>query len=140
MHSGQQGASRLLDELSSENNKAYETLKTTSSRVLHAVECVWGPVDDASLNADPVFLMNMLELHEEVEEAKSKRDEQKLNRCLQVLKQYAQAAEGRVQHAVEQFDSGEYSDAVRNDLIHYYTQLKYFERLELYLSDFGHEL
>jgi molecular chaperone HscB len=120
--------------LSAYNNQAYQTLLQPLSRLKYIIETFKGPIGENTNLLSQDFLMEMMELHEEVNESVLNKDESSLNNLRMQLVKMEEHALADAEIAIKSFDSGERNDSVFDGLITYYFKLKYFKRLQETLS------
>ncbi len=121
-----------VQELSATNNQAYKTLLDNGLRLKYLLDLMGGSVD-TEYHPGPEFLMEMMDLNEEVEEAVAASDEQGIAMLTQRTEKLAAEEEETARPFLERFDSGQRDDSVLEALKKYYARLKYYRRLRDHL-------
>lgn len=115
--------------LTAYNNQAYQTLVDPLSRLKYIIETYTGPIQENHAELTQDFLMDMMDLHEQVNEAKQNADTKRLEVFKVDLQSLENKAREDSEDAINAFDNETYSDIIFNKLRVYYFKLKYFKRL-----------
>lgn len=111
------------------NNLAYRTLTSPLSRLKYIIETFHGPLNENASLLSQEFLLEMMELHEQTNEALSENDADQINNCQLALANYEDRAMKSALQYINQFDSGMRSAEIFTELSRYYFKMKYFDRL-----------
>ncbi len=116
--------------LTAYNNQAYQTLLDPLSRLKYIIENTKGPIQENHALLSQDFLMEMMDFHEQVNDARLDVDSTQLEKFKVELKALEQKALDDAISQIKAFDSGDRSDSVFDVLTVYYFKLKYFKRLK----------
>ncbi|MBK9107270.1 MAG: hypothetical protein IPM92_02525 [Saprospiraceae bacterium] len=117
------------DFLSALNNQAYHTLLHPLSRLKYILETEFSATDQETLKDDAAFLLEMMNLHEFLQEAILCEDEVLISKGRERLGAFDTLAHEEVSPFLALFDQGHRSPEIRKALQVYYNKLKYFTRL-----------
>ncbi len=120
------------------NNLAYQTLTDPEKRLKHILESQFGKEPDTSSGEDQDFLMDMMELHESVQE--SFGDEELHSACLRKLESMEQESLALAAGYLDQIEENLLTQEGYEALSMYYHRLKYFSRLRQQLKHAEPEL
>lgn len=117
-------------ELAEYNNLAYTTLKDDNKRFEYVltIENIIVPNEKPELPQS--FLMEMLEMNMEIDDAKSSNDKIALDSLKSQLDQKKEAASESIQNVMDQYDTGDLNDESKDLLKNYYFIRKYLLRIE----------
>lgn len=110
------------------HNKAYQILLQPLSRLKYIVE-IEGFGDQIETPLDPEFLMEMMEYHEEIEEATNSEDSIEIEKLLQKLLEFEGSKTESMKSIFNSYDSGDRSENIISKLTTYFVQLRYIRRL-----------
>lgn len=116
--------------LSALNNQAYETLMDSTRRLHYILQTEFDPTREPDIKLPQQFLVEMMELHERLNESLSSNDKNTLEQCKKEIAEMQLEAEQRADHFIRSFDLGERSDELHQGLLDYYSKLKYFKRFK----------
>ncbi|MBK9727758.1 MAG: Fe-S protein assembly co-chaperone HscB [Saprospiraceae bacterium] len=122
------------DYLTALNNQAYQVLQDPVARLKYLIESIKGPIPDQHQILPQDFLMEMLELHESIYESKENLNHSELEKHKVQLEAYEKQALQTIEDAIHEFDNGNRSDSILNEMTFYYFKLKYFRRLRQTLT------
>lgn len=122
-----------VQDLSAFNNKAYHTLLDNGLRLKYLLDLFAGS-EDANHHPGAEFLMEMMDLNEEVEDAVAAMDEGRMQALAKKTEALAEEEEAIARPYLEQFDEGQMDSAVMDVLGQYYARLKYYKRLRDHLQ------
>lgn len=111
------------------NNQAYKTLSNPLSRLHYILENEFPDTLPCPKEEDATFLMDMMELHEKLEDAIDTGDDQSILDAQQILESFEDNALEAASSSLSLFDQGERNQQIRCMLQRYAEQLKFFERL-----------
>lgn len=94
-----------------------------------------GPIQENTQALPQEFLMQMMELHEAIFEAKESQDTGQLNRLMDELSLAESNAQKTIHPIFIDFDRGNRNSELLNQMKFYYFKLKYFIRLREHLSN-----
>lgn len=117
------------DYLSALNNQAYNTLLHPLSRLKYILETEFTNTAQEVSADDPGFLVEMMDLHEFIQEAILCEDEVLIAKGRERLKQFDAQAHEEVKTYLTLFEEGQRSPEIRKAMQTYYNKLKYFTRL-----------
>jgi len=102
--------SRMAVQMTSLVNQAFDTLKSPVSRAHYLLKIAGLDIDhDQDTTMDPMFLMEQMELREEIESARSKSDP--LAEIDRLLKQVNNTLKGIMQSFAESYQAEDYNKA-----------------------------
>jgi molecular chaperone HscB len=116
--------------LSAYNNQAYQTLVDPINRLKYIIENSTGPIQENHSLLSQDFLMDMMDLHEQVNEARGNANTVLIENFKNQLNILESKALEDANSQIVSFDSGDRNDTVINGLTVYYFKLKYFKRLK----------
>lgn len=118
-----------LDEKISQHNLAYKTLNEPISRLKYIIDLESG---DLKINQDlsPEFLMEMMDLNEEIEQALLSNQEERIKKLIQSVDELENNLHTNANPSIELYDTGNRSEFVIASLVEYFVQLKYLRRLK----------
>lgn len=122
------------------NNQAYKILLNPLSRLKYIIELTDGPIQENTQALPQEFLMQMMELHEAIFEAKESQDTGQLNRLMDELSLAESNAQKTIHPIFIDFDRGNRNSEILNQMKFYYFKLKYFIRLREHLSNSENEI
>lgn len=111
------------------NNQIYKTLSNPLLRLQYILENEFPATEPCLKEADAAFLMNMMELHENLEEAIDSGNESNLLLAQHALENYEKSAFATTAPFLIRFDEGERNQEIKCMLQRYAEQIKYFDRL-----------
>lgn len=114
--------------LSAFNNQAYQTLLDSTSRLQYILETEFDPGEACEVSLQQEFLVEMMELHERLNEALSTENQEAVNQCIQEITLLENEAEIQTEKFIQAFDQGERTVEVHKGLKAFYFKLKYFKR------------
>ncbi|MBK8954934.1 MAG: Fe-S protein assembly co-chaperone HscB [Saprospiraceae bacterium] len=117
------------DYLSALNNQAYKTLLHPLSRLKYLLDTEFEAGKGELIQDSQEFLLEMLELHEFIMEAIQAGDLNLMEQAKEQLNSLEKDADEKASPALRDFDQGLRNDRIRNEMQHYYNQLKYVNRL-----------
>ncbi len=115
--------------LTAYNNQAYQILLDPLSRLKYIIETFNGPIQENHTLLSQEFLLEMMDFHEEVNEAVVNKDIEKLNQFKSILKDLDIKAQKLADKDFKAFEIGDRSNIVFEGLTMYYFKMKYFNRL-----------
>ncbi len=121
-------------------NQAYKTLLNPLSRLKYSIELVSGPILEQMQALPQEFLIQMMELHESIFEAKEMKDSARLEQLIATLGQFESEANNDIAPVIKNFDSGAYNTDIIAQMKFYYFKLKYFLRLRENISNSENEI
>ncbi|MEO6189502.1 MAG: Fe-S protein assembly co-chaperone HscB [Saprospiraceae bacterium] len=116
------------DELITYHNLAYKTLLDPIARLKYLLE-IEGAKELIERPLDPEFLMDMMDLHEEIDQAVQSDNEEKKSTLLKKLDQFEEANSQLVQASILLYDEGTRNESIIKKMVSYFVQLRYFRRL-----------
>lgn len=116
--------------LSAFNNQAYETLMDPTRRLHYILQTEFDPGNEPNVNLSQEFLIEMMELHESLNESMTAGDQKAIDHCLMQISKMELEAEKSADPFIRSFDSGERSEDLHQGLLDYYFKLKYFKRFK----------
>ncbi len=117
-------------ELSTQNNEAYKLLKDANKRLRYVLE-LKGLLGDPKTNALPQsFLMEMMEVNEQVMELQMDYDPAAHEQLRQTLATQQQALDATVQPLLARYDDAKPQEADLLAIRDYYYKNQYLKRLE----------
>ncbi|MGB5023755.1 MAG: iron-sulfur cluster co-chaperone HscB C-terminal domain-containing protein [Saprospiraceae bacterium] len=129
-----------LDFHTAYNNQAYKILLNPLSRLKYIIELTEGPIQENTQTLPQEFLIQMMELHEAIFEAKELQDTKQLNRLMEELSLAETNAQNKIHPIFRDFDQGNRDPEILNQMKFYYFKLKYFIRLRENLSNSESEI
>ncbi len=111
-----------------QHNLAYDILCHPIQRLKYIIE-LEGFAQLIEKPLDPNFLMEMMELHEEIDSAVENNSSEKIIHLKTQLEQYEAQLVNSYSVAIEQYDNGEINDAILQSLVDFFVKLKYLRRL-----------
>ena len=130
VHPDQQESDDNHDE-ASVNNEAYRILSDKHLRLKHIVEIHTGTIDEHTEKLNPEFLMEMMDLHEEIENAESTEE---VNILTTKINDLISSETESYNNAIQAFDEGNQSETVIFSLRELYFKEKYFRQMLQYLN------
>jgi molecular chaperone HscB len=125
---------RLSVQVASWVNQAYETLQNPVKRSRYLLEINGADIpDDSTTTSDTVFLMEQIELREEVESCRQGDDA--LQRCEQVESKLKLRADQLAAEFVSQFESSNLDAAMQSS-----RKMQFIQRIQQQLSELQYEL
>lgn len=125
---------RLSTQIASWINQAYETLQDPVKRSRYLLEISGATIpDDSSTTSDTTFLMEQIELREEVESCRQGNDP--LQDCQQIEAKLMQRADQLAAEFVSQFESGDLDAAVSSS-----RKMQFIQRIQHQLAELQFEL
>lgn len=122
-----------LDEKINDHNLAYDILCNPLQRLKYIIELEgYSHQIDKPLEAS--FLMEMMELHEEIDSAVESSAVEKINELKLQLDQYESELLNTYKQPINQYDSGILNESIMLALVDYFVKLKYLRRLRKTLS------
>ena len=113
------------------NNIAYKTLGSFETRLKYILELESINIESQQNNPLPEdFLMEMLELHEEIIEAKHLNNIEELSKLEDSIRLVEEKNLQEILPSITDYDSGKKVDNTLLKLQQYYYKLKYFNRLK----------
>lgn len=112
-------------DLASINNEAYRILSEPHLRLKHILEIFNGPMDESKMQLPNEFLMEMMELNEEIEFV-SDDNRASLN---EKIKSLIQSEEDHYNIIIQNFDKQDHSEEVLRKLEEFYFKQKYYYRM-----------
>ncbi len=116
--------------LSAFNNQAYQILVDPLSRLKYIIETNKGPIQENHALLSQDFLMEMMDLHEQVNEARTNSDSALIEKFKNELNAMEKQSFEDSKSEINAFDNGERNDSIFNGLTVYYFKLKYFKRVK----------
>ncbi len=116
--------------LTAYNNQAYQILVDPLSRLKYIIETYHGPINENHALLPQEFLIDMMDLHEQINDAVTNADATLLEKFKVELNALDKNSLETTAPFFEAFDCGDRSDATFNELTVYYFKLKYFKRLK----------
>jgi molecular chaperone HscB len=126
--------------LSAYNNQAYQTLVDPLGRLKYIIETNKGPIQENHSLLSQDFLMDMMDLHEQVNEARMNADSVLIEKFKNELNNLERNTLREADPQIKAFDNGKRSDSVFDGLTVYYFKLKYFKRFKQALEGGSVEL
>ena len=120
-------------ETSSMINKAYNTLKDETKRIKYVLDSKALLPEDANLVMPPEFLMEMMDLHENIDAAKQRNSSSVIQQLQADIQNRSNLLRSSVQ-ALFQADFTDYEAAQWESLRDYYLKLRYIQRLQTQLN------
>lgn len=129
-----------LDFQTAFTNQAYKTLLNPLSRLKYIIELISGPIQEHTPALPQDFLIQMMELHESIFEAKELGDTKQLDRLMEDLRLAESNALQTINPIFKDFDQGNHNSDLLNHMKFYYYKLKYFIRLREHISNSESEI
>lgn len=126
-------------ELSSTNTLAYETLKSENSRIEYLLEIheLWDENSEKKSKIPQDFMFEMMEFHENIEEAESENDAEKIRAITDEIQDLNLEIRNKIKHLFDGFykdtSQKEYLEEVKEN----YLESKYILRILKKLSTFA---
>ena len=117
-------------ELSGYNNLAYTTLKDNDKRFEYILTLEQIIISGEKPTLPQEFLMEMLEMNMEIDDAKQNKDDSILEKIKLVISQKKSEAVGSIQGIMNQYDNGQIVETDLLKLKKYYYLSKYLLRIE----------
>ncbi|NOT36768.1 MAG: Fe-S protein assembly co-chaperone HscB [Saprospiraceae bacterium] len=117
------------DSKINEINLAYKILLDPLQRLKHILE-IEGVSSVLEKPLEPSFLMEMIELHEEIHLAVQACDQEKINTLQKQLNDYEQILEVSKKSSISTYDSGQFDTKTLESLVDYFIKLRYIRRLK----------
>ncbi|MDH3631027.1 MAG: Fe-S protein assembly co-chaperone HscB [Gammaproteobacteria bacterium] len=125
---------RLSTQVASWVNQAYETLQDPVKRSRYLLEISGATIpDDSSTTSDAEFLMEQIELREEVEACR--HSDEPLQQCEQIETRLGQRADQLAAEFVSYFEAGELDTAMSSS-----RKMQFIQRIQQQLSELQFEL
>jgi molecular chaperone HscB len=112
-------------DLASINNEAYRILSEPHLRLKHILEIFNGPMDESKMQLPNEFLMEMMELNEEIEFV----SDDKRASLNEKIKSLIQSEEDHYNIIIQKFDKQDHSEEVLLKLEEFYFKQKYYYRM-----------
>jgi molecular chaperone HscB len=112
-------------DLASINNEAYRILSEPHLRLKHILEIFNGPMDESKMQLPNEFLMEMMELNEEIEFV----SDDKRASLNEKIKSLIQSEEDHYNIIIQNFDKQDHSEEVLLKLEEFYFKQKYYYRM-----------
>lgn len=124
-HAAESASTRRMALLKAmEVNEAYRALKDDVSRAEALITRLYGTVSTSE--ADPMFLMEVMELREALSEAKAARDAARVEKLAEQVRSQQGEAMAAIKRDFERAHEGD--DSARDALLGGVSKLKYFKR------------
>ncbi len=125
---------RLSVQIASWVNQAYETLQDPVKRSKYLLEISGVDIhDDSTTTSDTGFLMEQIELREEIDSCRQGEDA--LSRSEQIETRLRQRAQGLAREFVTQFEAGNFDSAME-----YSRKMQFIQRIQHQLAELQFEL
>ncbi len=116
------------------NNQAFQTLSDPVLRLKYLLDNEFLNQNPEHLRDEPKFIIEMIELHEQIEEAILNDDQDRLDEAKMKLEKWKEWASEKASDSLKLFDKGERTQEIQSGMLGYYNQLKYFSRLQQILD------
>lgn len=125
---------RISVQMASWVNQAYDTLRDPVKRARYMLELSGADLpDDSATTSDTEFLMEQIELREQIEACREHEDA--LERSVQIEDRLAQRAQQLAKDFVERFSAGDMDGALSNS-----RKMQFIQRIQHQLSELQFEL
>ncbi|MDH3218983.1 MAG: Fe-S protein assembly co-chaperone HscB [Gammaproteobacteria bacterium] len=125
---------RLSVQMASRVNQAYETLRDPVKRSRYLLEINGARLpDDSETTSDTTFLMEQIELREELESCRHAEDA--LDRCDRIEARLARRADELAGEFVDCFEAKAFEDALESS-----RKMQFIQRIQHHLSELQYEL
>ncbi|MBK9271161.1 MAG: Fe-S protein assembly co-chaperone HscB [Saprospiraceae bacterium] len=111
------------------HNLAYASLIHPEKRLLHILQ-LEGWLDLYIVQEDAEFLLEMMELNEEVETAVQTGDSEYLNKLKSQIERRITEDENSIAKDLRNYDEGLRNESIARSMVAYYSRLKYYYRLK----------
>ena len=118
----------MVDELISNHNLAYKTLLEPLSRLKYLLE-LEGAHEFIESPPDPEFLMQMMDLHEEIDQVILSNNNDKKLSLLNKLDQFEKESNEMGNHSLKLYDEGINNQQIIIGMVNYFVRLRYSRRL-----------
>lgn len=122
-------------QMTSLNNKAYETLKDPRKRVAYLLRQE-GLLSDKGGKLDPMFLMEMMDFNERISDAGMSDDAKAMAEIRTHFKQLESEMESGLTKACEACDA-DHSEATMKQVLEFYLKLRYLLRIKESIDKFA---
>jgi len=125
---------RISVQMASHVNQAYETLRDPVKRSRYLLEITGVAMpDDSATTSDTTFLMEQIELREEIDACRDCEDA--LDRCERIAVKLKQRLDELAQDFVAEFDARNFAAALENS-----RKMQFIQRIQQQLSELQFEL
>ncbi|MBK8548867.1 MAG: Fe-S protein assembly co-chaperone HscB [Saprospiraceae bacterium] len=124
-------------ELSSYNNKAYTTLSDFNKRIKYILSLFFDVSEETSHKMDDDFLMDMMELNENISEVSIENDEDKMNGVKEEIEKRISDLDLSILPEMKSFDVGNREINLLEKIKDYYFKRKYILRIQENIANFA---
>lgn len=116
------------------NNQAFQTLSDPALRLKYLLDNEFLNQNPEHSRDEPEFIIEMIELHEQIEEAILNDDQDRLDEAKMKLEKWKEWASEKASDSLKLFNEGKRNQEIQSAMLSYYNQLKYFSRLQQILD------
>jgi molecular chaperone HscB len=124
-------------ELSSYNNKAYSTLSDYNKRIRYILSMFMDISDEKSHKIDGEFLMEMMDVNENISDAALEKNVNKLNELKEEMENRISELDESVLPEMKSFDEGNREINLLEKIKDYYFKRKYILRIQENIANFA---
>ncbi len=117
-------------ELSSFNNKAFNTLKSEALRLPYVLELLGILVPGENYNLDPDFLMEMMDINEQLMELQFEPNSEAMSQILPKIAQIEGELLAQMEQSTKAYDAGQASSETMQLIKDLYYRNKYLTRIK----------
>lgn len=114
-------------------NHAYEILSDPLQRLKYIIE-LEGLNDNIEKPLDPDFLLEMMELHEEIEKHKESNNPDNLSILIEKLGEFERELHSEFKDCIDNYNRGLRNDKTLQSLVDYFVRQRYLRRLNKVLK------
>ena len=116
-------------EKSADVNKAYKVFQNTDDTIKYVLQMKNLIHDEEKYELDPEFLMEVMDINEELMELESGADKEALERCVEKTKELLNQIYNDVKPVVENYQEGSTTEKELLQVKSYYYKKKYLQRI-----------